>query len=506
MISETWTYASANSVTYAGDLTGIYSAGMRVRLTQGTVKYFVIVSVVYSSPNTTITFYGGGIYSLTSDPITSHDATAAAIPQGFPTALLRASATLDGFCPVLPNNTAKFLRGDGSWETPAGNVTNGDSHDHVGGDGAQIDHGDLAGLGDDDHTQYIKHSLATAINDFLVASGNGAYIKKTLAEVKTILGLGSAAYTASGDYAAAAKGVTNGDSHDHNGGDGAQVDHGGLAGLGDDDHTQYIKHSLATAGNDFLVASGSGAFVKKTLAETQAILASWYSAADETWTYASADAPTFTFTTPGDKTNKYWPGVRILILQSSYKFFIVTKVVYSAPNTTITIYGGTDNLLANSAISSNYYSYMKAPGNFPLDPQKWTVKFTDTTQRTQATPTDSTYYNIGGQSISVPIGIWRLRLHVYATSGGVTSPSYHVLYAALSTSTSSVSDAVLWCSSVGIGVGTVSITAELRNVVTLAAKTVYYPIMSRVCDKTGGVLYFYNDINAMVIEAECAYL
>ena len=35
-----------------------------------------------------------------------------------------------------------------------------------------------------------------------------------------------------------------------------------------------IRHSLATAANDFLVASGSGAFVKKTLAETQAILGS----------------------------------------------------------------------------------------------------------------------------------------------------------------------------------------------------------------------------------------
>jgi len=37
---------------------------------------------------------------------------------------------------------------------------------------------------------------------------------------------GSAAYTASSDYAVAAKGVTNGDSHDHVGGDGAQIDHG----------------------------------------------------------------------------------------------------------------------------------------------------------------------------------------------------------------------------------------------------------------------------------------
>lgn len=42
-------------------------------------------------------------------------------------------------------------------------------------------------------------------------------------------------------YATAATGVTNGNSHDHNGGDGAQVDHGGLAGLADDDHTQYLN-------------------------------------------------------------------------------------------------------------------------------------------------------------------------------------------------------------------------------------------------------------------------
>ncbi len=37
------------------------------------------------------------------------------------------------------------------------------------------------------HPQYIKHSLATAISDFLVASGVGVFVKKTLAEVKTLL-------------------------------------------------------------------------------------------------------------------------------------------------------------------------------------------------------------------------------------------------------------------------------------------------------------------------------
>ena len=50
------------------------------------------------------------------------------------------------------------------------------------------------------------------------------------------------------------------------------TDHGSLGGLGDDDHTQYILHSLADAANDFLVASGANTYVKKTLAETLALI------------------------------------------------------------------------------------------------------------------------------------------------------------------------------------------------------------------------------------------
>ena len=49
------------------------------------------------------------------------------------------------------------------------------------------DHGSLGGLADDDHPQYIKHSLATAVSDFLVASGASVFIKQTLAQVKTLL-------------------------------------------------------------------------------------------------------------------------------------------------------------------------------------------------------------------------------------------------------------------------------------------------------------------------------
>ena len=39
---DVWTYASANSVTVSGDMTGTYWPGMKVALKQGTIKYFVI--------------------------------------------------------------------------------------------------------------------------------------------------------------------------------------------------------------------------------------------------------------------------------------------------------------------------------------------------------------------------------------------------------------------------------------------------------------------------------
>ncbi len=45
------------------------------------------------------------------------------------------------------------------------------------------------------------------------------------------LTIGTAAAAATGDFAPAAKGVTNGDSHDHSGGDGAQIAYANLSGL-----------------------------------------------------------------------------------------------------------------------------------------------------------------------------------------------------------------------------------------------------------------------------------
>jgi len=206
-----------------------------------------------------------GSVALTANWLAGYKITAAQIASSIAvgTAPLEVVSTT-----VVTNLNADLLDGVHSSAleptVTKGNLTAGSNKISIGGTGtgsvigagvtvdvaqSNLDHGSIGGLSDDDHTQYVKHSLATAVSDFLVGAGTSTFtfVKKTLAEVKTILGLGSAAYTASTDYAVSGKGVTNGDSHDHVGGDGSQIDHGGLGGNSDDDHSQYLRVDAARA-------------------------------------------------------------------------------------------------------------------------------------------------------------------------------------------------------------------------------------------------------------------
>lgn len=70
---------------------------------------------------------------------------------------------------------------------------------------------DLSGLQPKDQDLTDIAALAPVQNDFLIR-GATAWISKTVAQVKTLLGLGSAAYTASTDYATSTQGA-NADTH-----------------------------------------------------------------------------------------------------------------------------------------------------------------------------------------------------------------------------------------------------------------------------------------------------
>ncbi len=173
-------------------------------------------------------------------------------------------------------------------ELSGGGVTGGDSHNHGGGlGGGTINHLLLTNIGVNTHAQIDTHiadtanphattaaqvgapalSLVTAKGDILAATASGVLAKLTVGTNAWSLVADSSEPTGLKWADVSAAGVT---------------DHGALTGLGDDDHTIYIRHALATATSDFLVgASGGGSFEKKTLAETKTLLgigSGWYQA------------------------------------------------------------------------------------------------------------------------------------------------------------------------------------------------------------------------------------
>lgn len=262
--------------------------------------------------------------------------------------------------------------------------------------------------------------------------------------------------------------------------------------------------SLAATDN-FVIATGGA--TKRVTAAT--LLATGWIPAGETWTYGTADDPTYTFTISGDLTGKYSAGMRIRVTQATggTKYAIITKVAYGAPNTTVTAYWGTDYNLENETISSPCYSILKAPYGFPLDPTKWTVTYSDTTRRTQTTPTNETWYNIASQSMSIPLGCWHVSYQMapWWNDGSSTSAN---IECAISTGSSSVSDQDLV--SVVYSGPVLDCAANVTRFKTLdlTSKTTYYIICRSEYSSPAGLasIGFLNDWSTMFVRAVCAYL
>lgn len=85
-ISEalTWAYASASTFTIAGDHTARFTKGVRLKWTQGTVKYGVVLSSAYGAPNTTVTIAVNVDYVITNAVISLAYTSNVAEPRGWP--------------------------------------------------------------------------------------------------------------------------------------------------------------------------------------------------------------------------------------------------------------------------------------------------------------------------------------------------------------------------------------------------------------------------------------
>jgi hypothetical protein len=201
-MTEIWAYQAANTIEITGDLAAKYWPNQLIKITQGTEKFFVIMGVGLVGGNTRLTVSGGGVYTLTSAAITAHHMTTNAAPVGLPAGfavqgLAYGAASkdtpVDGDRLTLWDSAASFIQKGLTWANlkatlktyfdtiyaaAASGVTGGDNHDHTGGDGAQIDHGGLGGLGDDDHAGYL-----------LLAGRSGGQILKSITSDYNILTL-----------------------------------------------------------------------------------------------------------------------------------------------------------------------------------------------------------------------------------------------------------------------------------------------------------------------------
>lgn len=103
--------------------------------------------------------------------------------------------------------------------------------------------------------------------------------------------------------------------------------------------------------------------------------------------------------------------------------FAVTKTAFISADptaTTITCYHGTDSMLINADISNIYYSNVKKPYGFNINPNKWTVMSQFTGDISGITGQTAKTLN----TIILPIGIWKITTSGYSSWYTTTSSAF----------------------------------------------------------------------------------
>ncbi len=255
--------------------------------------------------------------------------------------------------------------------------------------------------------------------------------------------------------------------------------------------------TLTPSGNDIAIASSTGGLGSDGWASTAVSL-----------TYSSVDGATGVATTGSDLSGTIPVGARLKFTQTTVKYFIVTAI----DATTITFWGGTDYTLANAAISAVSWSVAKVPFGFNADPAKWTVSVTNTSNNSQSSPTNGTWYNPGTISISVPIGCWFLSYEA-AIGANRTSTGNAAVKATMSTANNSESDtsmSMIVLVIVSVNTGDITqvfpiISVHKGRTLTVATKTSYFLNVSPTTTGLSSV-DIRGDVSPATIRAICAYL
>lgn len=231
----------------------------------------------------------------------------------------------------------------------------------------------------------------------------------------------------------------------------------------------------------------------------------WYKTGlNPTFTFVSWDSTTYTGVVNSnlDLTSCLNVGMKIKFTQNSaIKYAFITAIT----STQLTLFLGTDYSLNNSTISNTYFSMLKAPYGFPINPDKWSLTFTDTQQRVQINPVELEWYNIDNVSLTVPIGLWWISYNVMAQvdTSAITAGN-KVFRTTLSTTANGETNPEFTnsfgASSVSYFRGQ-SYKELLKNI---GSSQIWY--LNTSSDTSIKSLYNLNDASMLIIKARCAYL
>jgi len=251
-----------------------------------------------------------------------------------------------------------------------------------------------------------------------------------------------------------------------------------------------------------------------TQQSVKAYVDSGWSSAGETWEYVSTDDPTGVFRVNADVTAKYSAGMRTKMTNGGNTIYGIITLVSTygevdAGYTHITFLHEIDPtdstalyLMANSAITANYYSTQKCPFGFLLSPSSWRVRLYQTGTNPSTSATTVGYYNIGSYSITIPIGRWVVEGQITLQ---VTGDNIRVV-AGLSTNTTSIpsetSDSFRF-NGVSVAKSTLRFT---NSYLSLTSKSTQYVVVRIVDSGASEVRVINEDMNPTKVSAICAYL
>lgn len=190
---------------------------------------------------------------------------------------------------------------------------------------------------------------------------------------------------------------------------------------------------------------------------------------------------------------------------NSTEYAIVTKVAFST-NTTVTVFTGTDYTIPNMTLTASAWSAYRAPSGFPASRSKWYVEAIHYASATQASPVQNTWYNVGSEKLSIPLGSWDVsyQTDVYGTRAAAGSVNVDT---SLSDSSSALTYPMMSASQTVTNTTLNEGAFRARGFFDTTAQTVFYRI-ARTQDSSITNLIANPSVTARgdVIRAECAYL